>query len=76
MAQWAYFSMEKTIPFISENLQTSVLSLFRIALSLEDWTDVMYINMYGSDNYGYSEGDLQNGIRILPIHRLAGLSFS
>ena len=45
-------------PIHFRNLQTSVLSLFRI-VTLEDWTDVMYINMYGSDNYGYSEGDLQ-----------------
>ena len=29
-----------------------MLSLFR-AVTLEDWTDLMYINMYGSANYGY-----------------------
>ena len=44
-------------PIHFRNLQTSVLSLFRI-VTLEDWTDVMYINMYGSNNYGYSERDL------------------
>jgi voltage-gated sodium channel len=27
-------------------------------VTLEDWTDVMYINMYGSENYGYSSKDL------------------
>jgi voltage-gated sodium channel len=27
-------------------------------VTLEDWTDVMYINMYGSDAYGYSTADL------------------
>lgn len=36
------------------DLQTSMLSLFRV-VTLEDWTDVMYINMYGCENYGYSE---------------------
>jgi len=39
------------------NLQTALLSLFRVT-TLEDWTDVMYINMYGSDNYGYTPEDL------------------
>jgi len=34
------------------DLQTSFLSLFR-AVTLEDWTDLMYINMYGCDRYGY-----------------------
>jgi voltage-gated sodium channel len=27
-------------------------------VTLEDWTDVMYINMYGSENYGYSSKNL------------------
>jgi voltage-gated sodium channel len=34
------------------NLGDSLLSLFRV-VTLEDWTDIMYINMYGSDQYGY-----------------------
>ena len=34
------------------NLQMSFLSLFR-AVTLEDWTDLMYIQMYGCENYGY-----------------------
>jgi voltage-gated sodium channel len=33
-------------------LQTSLLSLFR-AVTLEDWTDLMYIQMYGCAAYGY-----------------------
>lgn len=33
-------------------LQDSLLSLFRV-VTLEDWTDLMYINMYGSAEYGY-----------------------
>jgi voltage-gated sodium channel len=44
-------------PIHFRNLQTSLLSLFRVT-TLEDWTDVMYINMYGSDQYGYSPEDL------------------
>ena len=34
------------------NLQTAMVSLFR-AVTLEDWTDLMYINMFGCDAYGY-----------------------
>lgn len=34
------------------DLETSMLSLFR-AVTLEDWTDLMYINMYGCAEYGY-----------------------
>ena len=33
-------------------LPLSVLSLFR-AVTLEDWTDLMYINQLGCDRYGY-----------------------
>lgn len=39
-------------PIHFENLQTSMLSLFRV-VTLEDWTDIMYINMFGCENYGY-----------------------
>jgi len=34
------------------DLQTATLSLFR-AVTLEDWTDLMYIQMYGCAEYGY-----------------------
>ncbi len=34
------------------DLATSFLTLFRV-VTLEDWTDVMYIQMYGSDTYAY-----------------------
>eukprot|EP00520_Triparma_pacifica_P006268 CAMPEP_0118662880 /NCGR_PEP_ID=MMETSP0785-20121206/17080_1 /TAXON_ID=91992 /ORGANISM="Bolidomonas pacifica, Strain CCMP 1866" /LENGTH=824 /DNA_ID=CAMNT_0006556479 /DNA_START=20 /DNA_END=2491 /DNA_ORIENTATION=- len=41
-------------PWHFDNLHISMLSLFR-ASTFEDWTDIMYINMYGCDQYGYSE---------------------
>lgn len=44
------------------DLQLSLLSLFRI-VTLEDWTDIMYINMYGCDHaiWGYGmEGGCTN----------------
>lgn len=54
----AVFLYSENDPIHFRNLQTSILSLFRI-VTLEDWTDVMYINMYGSENYGYSSQDLE-----------------
>jgi len=39
-------------PVHFKDLQTAMLSLFRV-VTLEDWTDIMYINMYGCANYGY-----------------------
>ncbi|MEM1107556.1 MAG: ion transporter [Planctomycetota bacterium] len=44
-------------PVHFRNLELSMLSLFRV-VTLEDWTDVMYIQMYGSANYPFSEQDL------------------
>jgi voltage-gated sodium channel len=53
----AVFLYSENDPIHFRNLQTSILSLFRV-VTLEDWTDVMYINMYGSENYGYSSKNL------------------
>ena len=53
----AVFLFGENDPIHFQNLQTSILSLFRV-VTLEDWTDVMYINMYGSDQYGYTAEDL------------------
>ncbi len=39
-------------PVHFRDLPTSMLSLFRV-VTLEDWTDIMYIQMYGSDVYAY-----------------------
>ena len=39
-------------PVHFDNLEHSMLTMFRV-VTLEDWTDVMYINMYGCENYGY-----------------------
>lgn len=44
----------KNDPIHFGSLQDSLLSLFRV-VTLEDWTDLMYINMYGSAEYGYSD---------------------
>lgn len=43
-------------PVHFRDLQTSMLSLFRV-VTLEDWTDVMYIQMWGSDRYPFSAED-------------------
>ena len=42
-------------PVHFQDLSTALLTLFRV-VTLEDWTDVMYIQMYGSDAYpGYAD---------------------
>lgn len=55
----ATFIFSENDPVHFGNLQMSMLSLFRV-ITLEDWTDVMYINMYGCDHpiwgYGPEEG--------------------
>ena len=48
------FLFSENDPLHFRNLQTSMLSLFR-AVTLEAWTDLLYINMYGSANFGYEE---------------------
>jgi len=35
-------------------LHVAILSLFRCS-TMEDWTDIMYINMFGCKEYGYDE---------------------
>lgn len=53
----AVFFFGENDPIHFGNLQMSMLSLFRV-VTLEDWTDVMYINMYGCANYGY-DGNME-----------------
>ena len=51
-------------PIHFSDLWTSMLSLFRV-VTLEDWTDIMYIQMYGSDAYaGYNQS--VEGLTITP----------
>lgn len=53
------------------SLQIAMLSLFRV-VTLEDWTDVMYINMYGCDQYGY---DGNENLCIDPSASMIGAPF-
>mmetsp|Transcript_28177 Transcript_28177/g.33391 ORF Transcript_28177/g.33391 Transcript_28177/m.33391 type:complete len:1260 (+) Transcript_28177:99-3878(+) len=50
----------KNDPMHFGNLQLSLMSLFVIA-TLDDWTDIMYINMLGCDKYGYEYGPSKYG---------------
>ncbi|MDY7101871.1 MAG: ion transporter [Actinomycetota bacterium] len=50
----AVFLFSENDPIHFRNLQTSTVSLFRV-ITLEDWTDVMYIQIYGCDSYGYGD---------------------
>jgi len=61
----ATFLFSENDPVHFRNLETSMLSLFR-AVTLEDWTDLMYINMYGSANYGYDHNVIE-GLKGLGI---------
>lgn len=54
----ATFAFSENDPIHFENLPTSMLTLFRM-VTFEDWTDVMYINMYGCDQYGYDGARLE-----------------
>merc|ERR1711871_1360884 len=46
-------------PWHFGNLFVALLTLFRIATG-EDWTDIMYINSYGCEHYGYSSPTLSS----------------
>ena len=48
----AVFIFGENDPVHFGHLPLAMLSLFRVVTG-EDWTDVMYIAMYGCDNYGY-----------------------
>lgn len=48
----AVFMWGENDPVHFGSLQIAFVSLFR-AVTLEDWTDLMYIQMYGCDGYGY-----------------------
>lgn len=53
-AAMGVFIFGENDPVHFETLHKSMLSLFRV-VTLEDWTDIMYINMYGCDHsiWGY-----------------------
>lgn len=48
----AVFLFGKNDPLHFQELPLAMLSLFRV-VTLEDWTDLMYIQMFGCEGYGY-----------------------
>jgi voltage-gated sodium channel len=48
----AVFLFGHNDPIHFKHLPIAMVSLFR-AVTLEDWTDIMYIQMYGCEGYGY-----------------------
>lgn len=56
------FLFRENDPVHFRDLPTAMLTLFRV-VTLEDWTDVMYIQMFGSDVYAY---DNTTGIEPIP----------
>ena len=57
-------------PVHFQDLSTALLTLFRV-VTLEDWTDVMYIQMYGSDAYpnyaDFAQAHLREASRAMPV---------
>ncbi|CAN0165191.1 unnamed protein product [Discosporangium mesarthrocarpum] len=45
-------------PWHFGSLHMAMVTLFRCS-TLEDWTDTLYINMWGCDRYGYDEQDIK-----------------
>jgi voltage-gated sodium channel len=60
------FLFSENDPVHFRNLQISMVSLFR-AVTLEDWTDLMYIQMYGCANYGYDGNPLCTASAAYPV---------
>jgi len=65
-AVMATFMFKGNDPLHFGSLEMSMLSLFRV-VTLEDWTDVMYIQMYGSDTYAYPSAEELKGFTDLPV---------
>lgn len=63
----AVFLFRENDPIHFRSLEMSFLSLFRV-VTLEDWTDIMYIQMYGSDVYGYTAEDLAKYAAVIKPH--------
>lgn len=61
-AVMAVFLFGQNDPWHFANLENSMITLFRV-VTLEDWTDVMYINMYGCDQYADYPGACENPSR-------------
>ena len=57
-------------PVHFQDLSTALLTLFRV-VTLEDWTDVMYIQMYGSEAYpnyaDFAQAHLREASRAMPV---------
>ena len=46
-------------PWHFGQLHIAMLTLFRVS-TFEDWTDVMYINIYGCERYGYHDDQMES----------------
>lgn len=44
-------------PIHFRNIQSAMVSLFAV-VTLEGWVDIMYINMFGCEHYGYDPGSV------------------
>jgi voltage-gated sodium channel len=67
------FLFGKNDPLHFGNLHTGMLSLFRIS-TLEGWTEIMYINMYGCDNPKWGYG-AESGCNAPEAHGLSAVIY-
>lgn len=64
------FLFRENDPVHFANLHTALLTLFRV-MTLEDWTDVMYTQIYGCDRYGFGFAeDLCTHPKAMPLAAL------
>ena len=53
-----FIAFSQNDPWHFGNFHLAMLTLFRCA-TLEDWTDIMYINLYGCDKFGYGGSGME-----------------
>merc|ERR1719183_3458402 len=59
-----FFMFNVNDPWHFGTFMTSMNTLFRM-MTLEDWTDVMYVNLYGCDGYTLNPLRFQSGFYAL-----------
>jgi voltage-gated sodium channel len=61
----AYLLFNENDPFHFRNLHIAMVSLFRVSI-MDNWIQVLYINMYGCDRYGYLGNPDREGTCTMP----------
>jgi voltage-gated sodium channel len=64
----AYLVFSENDPFHFRNLHIAMVSLFRVSI-MDNWIQVLYINLYGCDRYGYAGNPDRQGMCTMPSKR-------